>query len=369
MQELAKAQGGALSTVDPFEAFTAQYSTRKTRESYTRSLRQWRAYLERNGLEALNVTQEAVIAYRDELQATRSAATVNAYLTAVRAFYAWLEAQRVYPNIARGVKGLRLNPNSPKDALTVEQAKDVLSKEPETLAELRDFAICNLMMRRGLRTCEVVRADIGDIRQINGEAVLYLQGKGFSDKGEFVILNAACLRPIHAYLEARGESDPKAPLFAGIGNRNHGGRMTTRSVSRIAKGALKDAGIYSATLTAHSYRHTAVTFALLGGASIQETQAMARHASINTTMRYAHNLDRMAGGAEHSIDAFLEPQTCEHMPNTQANTVLPAETYSGEHMPNITGRETEHIMYSVANTVLPAETLKCEHTWKGALCG
>ena len=71
------------------------------------------------------------------------------------------------------------------------------------------------------------------------------------------------------------------------------------------KDAMAREGIKSAKLTAHSLRHTAVTFALLGGATIQETQAMARHASINTTMIYAHNLDRMAAGAEHSVDAYL----------------------------------------------------------------
>lgn len=81
--------------------------------------------------------------------------------------------------------------------------------------------------------------------------------------------------------------------------------MTTRSVSRIVKDALRDEGISSARLTAHSLRHTAVTFALLGGASVQQAQAMARHASISTTMIYAHNLDRMAAGAEHSVDAYL----------------------------------------------------------------
>ena len=87
--------------------------------------------------------------------------------------------------------------------------------------------------------------------------------------------------------------------------RNRGGRMTTRSISRIAKQAMREQGIDSPRLTAHSMRHTAVTLALLGGATVQETQAMARHASVTTTMRYAHNLDRAEAKAEHSVDAVL----------------------------------------------------------------
>lgn len=303
----AAQQPGALSREDVYRAFASEIdATDKTRQTYARNLRQWRAFLDGEGMTEAEATRETVIAYRERLQADgKSAATVNAYLCAVRAFYSWLESRRLYPNIAAGVKGQKRNANSPKDALTREQAADLLDDRPETLAELRNFAMINLMLRRGLRTVEITRADIGDLRQINGEAVLYVQGKGYADKGDFVILNDACLRPIYAYLEARGVSNDRAPLFASIGNRNRGGRMATRTVSRIVKDAMKRAGISSARLTAHSLRHTAVTFALLGGATVQEAQAMARHANISTTMIYAHNLDRMAAGAEHSIDAYL----------------------------------------------------------------
>ena len=65
------------------------------------------------------------------------------------------------------------------------------------------------------------------------------------------------------------------------------------------------AGINSDRITAHSMRHTAVTLALIGGASIQEAQSMARHTNINTTMIYAHNLDRLDSPAESKIEALL----------------------------------------------------------------
>lgn len=307
MLDIQTTQAGRLSPVDVYQAFSAELDTsEKTRETYTRNLRAWRAYLDSEGIEETVATRETVLAYRAHMQAEgKSAATINAYLTAVRAFYSWLEAKRVYPNIAAGVKGQRRNANSPKEALTKEQAASLLDKDPETIEGLRNLAIISLMLRRGLRTVEITRANIGDLRQINGEAVLCVQGKGYSDKGDFVILNNACLKPVYSYLEARGETDDNAPLFAGIGNRNKGGRMTTRTVSRIAKEAMRNEGISSARLTAHSLRHTAVTFALLGGATVQEAQVMARHASISTTMIYAHNLDRMEAGAEHAVDAFL----------------------------------------------------------------
>lgn len=306
--EITVAHTGALEAdLDPWAQFAADLDAgNRTRETYTRALRSYRRYLGRAGVGEFEAVRETVLGYRRSLEAEgKAAATVNCYLTAVRAFYRWAEARRIYPNVAAGIKGERINSRGSKDSLTREQAVRIIAPGKTDLKGLRDRAMINLMVRRGLRTVEVSRASIGDIRQLNGEAVLYVQGKGYADKGEFVVLGEECLEPIYEYLGARGETDPKAPLFAATGNRNGGGRMSTRSISRVVKDRMASCGISSARLTAHSLRHTAVTFALLGGATVQEAQAMARHASIETTMIYAHNLDRMRAGAEHAADRFI----------------------------------------------------------------
>lgn len=298
------ALGGGRSIWDVYAAELD--ASDKTRTTYTRALKQFAAWLDVEGVAPLEATRETITAYKRYLRANKSAATVNCYLTAVRSLYQWLEARRIYPNVAAGIKGERTSAHSAKEALTKEQAQRLIAPSGDSLAAKRDGAMLNLMLRRGLRTCEVARANIEDIRQEGGKAVLYVQGKGKADKGEFVVLGEECLTPIYAYLEARGEADPKAPLFAAVGNRNGGGRMTTRSISRIAKAHMAERGMSSARLTAHSLRHTAVTFALMGGATVQEAQAMARHASISTTMIYAHNLDRLNAGGERGVDTFLD---------------------------------------------------------------
>ena len=297
------ALGGGRSIWDAYAAELD--ASDKTRTTYLRALKQYAEWLDAEGTDALQATRETVTAYKRYLRANKSASTVNCYLTAVRSLYQWLEARRIYPNVAAGIKGERTSAHSAKEALTKEQAQRLIAPSGDSLAAKRDDAMLNLMLRRGLRTCEVARANIEDIRQEGGKAVLYVQGKGKADKGEFVVLGEECLAPIYEYLEARGEIDPKAPLFAAVGNRNGGGRMTTRSISRIAKGRMAERGMSSARLTAHSLRHTAVTFALMGGATVQEAQAMARHASIGTTMIYAHNLDRLNAGGERGVDTFL----------------------------------------------------------------
>lgn len=68
--------------------------------------------------------------------------------------------------------------------------------------------------------------------------------------------------------------------------------MTTRSVSRLVKEHCIAAGINSSRVTAHSLRHTAATLMLKGGTPIPEIQQILRHKDINTTLIYAHMLDR-----------------------------------------------------------------------------
>lgn len=289
------------------EAYLAEIDgTEATKRTYAAGLRKYTAWLEETGRGLLTVNRADILAYRDGLEAAGlKAGTVNTYLAAARSFYRWTEAYGIFPNVAAGVRGLKACATGAKDALTVEQARKVVAVEGDRLKDLRDRAILELMARRGLRTCEIARASIGDLRQIGGRAVLFVQGKGHAEADAFVVLGEECLEPIRAYLEARGESDPAAPLFASVSNRNLGGRLTARSVSRIVAERLEACGLKSARLTAHSLRHTAVTFALLGGATLQEAQAMARHANVETTLIYAHNIDRLEAGGERAVDNFF----------------------------------------------------------------
>lgn len=285
--------------------FLANIDTKpKTKDTYRKALKQFNSFITENGI---TQTERAhILQYKAFLTANYSASTVSAYLTAVKQFYKWLEAEKIYPNITAGIKGAKQSKGHKKDTLTIDQAKELLqSFEKKTIEQLRDFAIINLLIRTGLRTIEIERANIEDIRQEAGQSLLYIQGKGRDTKDDFVKLTPATLKPIQAYLIARGETDGKKPLFASESNRTKGDRLTTRSIRRIVKESLRSIGIDSEKITAHSLRHTAVTFSLLGGATIQEAQAMARHSNINTTLIYAHNIDRIQNGAENKIDSFL----------------------------------------------------------------
>lgn len=265
-------------------------------------------YLEWLESEGRTGVRADVIAYKAHLAASHAPGTVSVYLGAVRSLHRFLSEQWGIPDPTAGIKGGRKSAGFKKDALTVDQCRMILehASHDRTLSGIRDYAIINLMMRTGLRTIEVVRADVGDIRNIGTDTVLFIQGKGHSDKDAFVILDNDALMPIQNYLAARGRVPSDAPLFASESNNNLNGRMVTRTVSQICKSSMLSVGIVSDRLTAHSFRHTAITLSLLGGASLQDARAMARHADINTTLIYAHNLERMGDNAgERCISRVL----------------------------------------------------------------
>ena len=276
-------------------------SSPKTVETYTRALRQLFSYFSLNGI--TQPTRADILAFRDELKASgHKPTTVQNYITATKIVVSWTEQEGLYPNVAEHLKGAKLDRDRKKDYLTSRQVKEVLAGvDRSTEQGLRDYAMLFLMVTGGLRTIEVSRANIGDLRTLGDNSVLYVQGKGREEKTDYIKLSAPAEQAIRAYLKARGEKDEEAPLFSSTSNNNRGARLTTRSVSGIVKTRLQQAGYDSEKLTAHSLRHTAVTLSLLAGKDITEVQQFARHANIATTMIYNHALDKAKNGCSEAI--------------------------------------------------------------------
>jgi integrase/recombinase XerC len=258
------------------------------------------SYLAERGIS--QPVRETVVAYRESLKATHKPATVQIYLVAVKLFFRWTAQEGLYPNVADRVKGSKIARCHKKDYLTTKQVADLLEAiDRSNLKGKRDYAMLTLMVTTGLRTVSVVRADIGDLGVVGDATVLYYQGKGREEKGEYVKLASPVESAVRAYLKDRGEAKADEPLFCAVANRNVGGRMTTRSVSRAVKDRLGNVGLVSGRLTAHSLRHTAATLNLLNGGTLEETQQLLGHASINTTMVYSHALERAKNSSEERI--------------------------------------------------------------------
>ena len=275
-------------------------ATPKTIESYTKSVRQFFYYLQDNGIK--QPTRADIIAFKENIASLHKPTTASSYLMAVKQFFKWTAQEGIYPNIADNVKAIKLTKEHKKDYLTTAQVKNVLrTADKSTLKGLRDYAILSLMVTTGLRTIEIVRANIEDMRTVADFTALFIQGKGRTEKTDFVKLTQQVEDAIRAYLKARGNCKDNEPLFSSLSNRDTNERMTTRSISRIVKTHLVDAGLNSDRLTAHSLRHTTATLNLLNGGTIEETQQLLRHTNINTTLIYSHALERAKNNSEQRV--------------------------------------------------------------------
>ena len=283
----------------------------KTIATYKQNLRPFIAYLRAHGL--TNPDRETVRSYRDalmdlngmrrireamgceNLDKVRPAkeSTVKAYMAVVKVFFSWLEDEGIHPNVTRHIKSPKVQASHTSDFLTATQAAQLLEsiKRTHGNAARRDYIMCNLALALGLRTVEIERANIEHLHQVDGHFVLDVQGKG--SKIVPMRIDDGVAAMLMEYLQSRGDLDKGAPLFVATSNHQAGdGRIPAKSISRIIKSHMVNAGIESERITAHSLRHTAAMLKLrTSNGNLKATQEFLRHSDPKTTMIYLQELD------------------------------------------------------------------------------
>lgn len=276
-----------------------------SRTLYTRTLSQYFLWIEKTGRTLANLTREDILEYKDTLLSSGlSALTISSYLVIVRKFYEWAESMKYYPNIAKGIKTPRRKQAFKKQHLPESKCTELLHYYREM--SLRDFAIVNLLLRTGLRTIEVVRADVGDITFKGDRRVLLIWGKGHTEKDSFVVLSDKAYLPIKEYLESRKGVKAGDPLFISNSRQNNGERLTTRTISKICKDGLKGIGMDGREFTAHSLRHTTAVQILKQGGEITDVQRVLRHTSPVTSQIYTESIEeelRLQKSPEFLLDS------------------------------------------------------------------
>jgi len=273
---------------------------------YKRTLKQYFNWVSTSTYLLNELARPQLLEYKGYLLASNmSSLTVGSYITSVRRFYEWTEANKYYPNIAKGIKTPKRKQQFKKQPLLPAQATDLLNYYEDK--DLRDYAIINLLLRTGLRTIEVTRATVEDIIFKGGQRVLMVHGKGRDEKDNFVILTDKAYKPIADYLASRENVKDTDPLFISTSNNSKGGMLSTRTISFIAKEGLKAIGLDEKSYTAHSLRHTTAVNILRAGGSIETAQFTLRHSNPATTQIYTATLNeerRLKNSGEALIDSL-----------------------------------------------------------------
>ena len=289
-----------------FADFLSQHDIMETtRESYKKAYRAFKRFVECNNF--IVIDKIVMLKYKEFLKGNHSPYSVNTNLGVISVFFNFLDdTKRIGLNPMLGVKKLSIPRGFNKDSLTESDVKKLLeSIDRSTLTGKRDYAIIKLMVQTGIRTKEVVSANFEDIRPKGNGYVLYVKGKGQDAKADYVVLKENVLDAIREYKMCLEDVKDSDPLFKSFSNRNKSGNLNTKTIRQMVKLRLRDIGIISDKISAHSLRHTAVTLSIEFGATLQEAQSMARHRDINTTMIYSHNYDRMKNSAEDKLEIGL----------------------------------------------------------------
>ena len=274
--------------------------------TYAKSLRQMLKYFAANNITV--PTREALVNWIEDMKtAGRASSTIQLYVTAAKIFFRWLSQEGLFANIADHLKtGVKPAHGHKKDALDVDQCRNLVANvKGDSVKDLRDKAILTLMTTAGVRTIEVVRANVKDIRFERGKTFLYVVGKGHTEADDKVLLSKQAYAAIRDYLKARGRVQSSEPLFVSTSRRNCGQRLETQTISRLVKRNLREIGLDSPRLTAHSLRHAVATNLIFAGVELPKVQMILRHKSISTTMIYAAAWERHTNDGEQRVSDMI----------------------------------------------------------------
>lgn len=287
----------------------------QTRAVYGRAIRPWLHFL---ACEARTDRPDPTTVERflASLVASRRApATINHQLATMCALYRFAERTGRYPHIARAAERLREHRDGPLPCLRHDQIAALRAQadaavdaaeaelavaadadrdngERRRLVALRDRAILGILYGTAVRLVSLHRATIGDWHPELGEFRHRPKGHVAAEAVAFVGDQAR--GDLDAYLAARGETDPAAPLFASHARSNAGVRLSIRSLSQAALGLFERGGhiVRDAQgrvreprrLSAHSLRRSAARH-IVEHHDLELARQLLGHASLETTRR------------------------------------------------------------------------------------
>lgn len=329
----------------------------RTTRTYLANLRQFAAWLKYTAV--AQPTRQDILSYRNWLSSEHDAiefapettmgwryrsghssslackpATVRLYMQSVKQLFKWTAASGLYPDIAAQVHCPKVRGDihkkdafTPAEVFTIEKSIETKAAERNAAQALfakdtagrlqrsteqgkRLYAMYLLAVNAGLRTIEISRANIKDLETKGGQTWLYIWGKGHSEADQKKPIAPEVYEAIKDYLSSRTDNPvANSPLFVSTGNRSHGKRIATTTISTMLKSAMVQAGFDSERLTAHSLRHTAGTTVMELTNNLYTTQKYMRHSNPTTTEVYLHNeTEKQEAGIAKQLYALYHGQ-------------------------------------------------------------
>ncbi len=253
-----------------------------TLQSYRRDLKQFEKYIEDNGEDYAEVTNDGIKEYIEHMQEIgKKPSTISRGLASIRSFYQYEAKNKVVEkDPTEGIQSPKIEKRVPsvltssEVALLLDQPKDV------DLKGTRDKAMLEFAYATGMRVTEIISLNIEDVNLETGYATCR-NGK----KERTVPMGNMSLKALKEYvLEARPtmiRDDNEKALFVNV----NGQRLTRQGFWKIIK-YYKDQAHIDKDITPHVLRHSFATHLLQNGADLKSIQMMLGHSDILSTQIY-----------------------------------------------------------------------------------
>jgi integrase/recombinase XerD len=264
--------------------------SRNTLDAYRSDLQQLGEFLERRGVDPLEVTGADLAEFVGELAAgseerrPAAPATLQRKIACLRSFYRHLRREQILDFDPTA----DLRPPRPGSRLPKVLSRDEVNRLLEQprgngQAAVRDRAMLETMYACGLRASEAITLQLSELDLEGG--VLLARGKGAKER--IVPIGSKALETLKIYIERA------RPRLVGLADEPHvfvnlrGGPLSRQGLYKIVQRHARSAGL-EARMSPHTLRHTFATHLLAGGCDLRSLQEMLGHADIGTTQIYTH---------------------------------------------------------------------------------
>ena len=253
-----------------------------TLQSYKRDLKQFEKYIEDNGENYVEITDDGIREYIEHMQEIgKKPSTISRGLASIRSFYQYEAKNKVVEkDPTEGIQSPKIEKRVPsvltssEVALLLDQPKDV------DLKGTRDKAMLEFAYATGMRVTEIISLNVEDVNLETGYATCR-NGK----KERTVPMGNMSLKALKEYVvDARPtmiKDENEKALFVNV----NGQRLTRQGFWKIIK-YYKDQAHIDKDITPHVLRHSFATHLLQNGSDLKSIQMMLGHSDILSTQIY-----------------------------------------------------------------------------------
>jgi integrase/recombinase XerD len=290
--------------------------SRNTLQAYRADLLQLGEFLDRRGLEVLDVGHGDLAAFLSELAAGGeerppvAPATLQRKAACLRSFYRHLRREGLLVgDPTADLRGPRRTQRLPKVLTREEVAALLVQPRGAGPLALRDRALLETMYACGLRASEAIALELGDVELEEG--MLRARGKGskervipvgrqavaalraWCERGRPFLLGApsdlgsSTARSSGARSSSSSSSSSVGPVPSVVFINRRGRPLTRQGLYKIVQGHARQAGL-AERMSPHTLRHSFATHLLAGGCDLRSLQEMLGHADLATTQVYTH---------------------------------------------------------------------------------